>query len=227
MDADTVRFVREEIKRQLSAILSGQAGDNSDVETETIDNLFPGSPSIEKRPVMHPYGFASRAPQGTISVTARQGNDPSNRVVLGHRDSLRSGLPEDLGAGDSVIYASDGKTVLARIVLVGKVATITNDKGTILLAEDGTITASNDNGSVTLAADGSIQGKASGGSGFNVGAGKAAIGGTSAGEVVAAFAQALNLLATDATPGFGGPLTNAAQYQLLYQKINPTVGSLP
>lgn len=227
LESEILRYVREEIKRQLVVVLSGQAGANDDVETETIDNLYPGSPSIEKRPVMHPYGFASRAPAGTISVTARQGNDPTNRLVLGHRDSLRSALPEDLGEGASVIYASDGETVLARVVLVGKVATITNDKGTILLADDGTITVSNDNGSVTLAADGSIKGKASGGSGFNVGAGKAAIGGSAAGEHGTVLAQLLQLLASEAPPGFGSPLVGAAQYQQLYQSMNPTVGSLP
>ncbi len=115
IESDVQRFIREEIKRQLNVVLSGQSGDNADVETETIDNMYPGMPSITKRPVMHPFGFASRAPKKTISVTAKQGAEPTNRMVLGHRDSLR---PKDLGEGDSVIYSSDGKSVLAFVKLL-------------------------------------------------------------------------------------------------------------
>lgn len=110
MDAETIRFVRQEVQRQLNVILSGESGDNSDIENETIDNLYPGTPSIASRPVMHPYGLASRAPAGTIQVTAKQGADPSNRMVLGHRDSNRSGL--DLDEGEVVLYGADGEVVL-------------------------------------------------------------------------------------------------------------------
>jgi len=88
MIANLVGFVRKEIERQLNVILSGQAGANTSTENETIDNLYPGMPSIESRPVMHPYGFVSRAPRKTISVTGKQGAGPQNRMTLGHRDSL-------------------------------------------------------------------------------------------------------------------------------------------
>lgn len=118
-DSDTIRLVRQEIKRQLITILSGQAGANDQVETETIDNMYPGSPSIPDRPVMHPYGFASRAPVKTIGVTGRQGDDPTNRIVLGHRDSKR---PKDIGAGDVVIYSHNGTDILTRV-------DVSNDKG--------------------------------------------------------------------------------------------------
>jgi hypothetical protein len=57
---------------------------------------------ILARPVMHPYGYASRAPKGTVSVTARQGEHTGNRLVLGHRAPDR---PNDLAVGDSVMYS--------------------------------------------------------------------------------------------------------------------------
>lgn len=112
LDSDILRSVRLEVARQLNTILSGQAGANDTVQGETIDNMYPGSPSIPDRPVMHPYGFASRAAKGTISVTGKQGSDPTNRLVLGHRDKMR---PTDISEGDVVIYSSDGKTVLTRV----------------------------------------------------------------------------------------------------------------
>lgn len=109
ISSELQRHLREEIKKQVITILSGEAG-GGDAETETINNMFPGMPGITKRPVMHPFGFASRAPKKTIQVVGKQGNTPENRIVLGHRDARR---PTDLAEGDSAIYSSDGKTVLA------------------------------------------------------------------------------------------------------------------
>lgn len=104
------RLLRVEILRHLNVILSGQSGANDDTQNETVSNVYPGMPQIQKRPVMHPYGFVSRATSNTISVTARQGADPQNRFTIGHRDALR---PTDLKQGESAIYSSDGKNVLS------------------------------------------------------------------------------------------------------------------
>lgn len=104
MDAEIQRFIREQIKQQLNIILSGAAGDN-DSMTETIDTLFPGMPGITGRPVMHPFGFVSRATPGTISVTAKVGADIQNRMTLGHRDK---GRPTDLLAGETCVYSTSG-----------------------------------------------------------------------------------------------------------------------
>lgn len=101
MEADIRRFIREEIRRQVNIILSGSTSDTTEA-TETIDNLFPGMPSIPTRPVMHPYGYASRASKGTISVVGRQGEHVGNRLVLGHRDKNR---PTDLSEGEVVVYS--------------------------------------------------------------------------------------------------------------------------
>jgi phage gp45-like len=129
--------IRKEVRRQLNIILSGAAGSNASTENETINALYPGSPQISDRPVMHPYGLASRAPAGKIQVTARQGSDPQNRIVLGHRDDLRSGL--GIESGETMIYASDGKTVLASIKLgstgvamKAKTFSVTNDTTELL-----------------------------------------------------------------------------------------------
>lgn len=124
------RFVREEIARQLNVILSGQSEGTADVATESIGKLYPGSPTIIDRPVMHPYGFASRAREGAIQVTAKQGASPENRMVLGHRDSER---PTDLEAGEATVYSSGGWSVK---VLNGSIV-IGNDDGSQVFTLDG------------------------------------------------------------------------------------------
>jgi phage gp45-like len=100
-DADLVRFIRNEISRQVNVLLHGQAGENNH-ETETIDNMYPGQASQTARPVMHPYGIVSRAPRGIIQITGRIGDHPGNRMVLGHRDKNR---PTDLQEGETSVYS--------------------------------------------------------------------------------------------------------------------------
>lgn len=106
MTPEDRKFIREEIARQVNIILSGQAGANT-VQTETIDNLFPSMPSIVNRPVMHPYGLVSRAPRGTLSVTARQGEHAGNRIVMGHRDKDK---PE-VQVGEVQLYNQFGQAI--------------------------------------------------------------------------------------------------------------------
>lgn len=100
------RYVEEEIKKQVNIILSGSTGTN-DQFSETIENLFPGMPNIESRPVMHPYGISSRAPRGTISVVGRQGAHAGNRLTLGHRDKSRPAVEE----GEVQLYNQFGQAV--------------------------------------------------------------------------------------------------------------------
>lgn len=111
MDAESRKFIQDEIKKAINIILSGQSGENNQ-ETETISDMYPGMPPITKRPIMHPFGFASRAALGTIQVVGKQGEHAGNRLILGHRDKTR---PADLVEGETVIYSSDGKTALLRI----------------------------------------------------------------------------------------------------------------
>lgn len=107
MDAEQTRFIRDEIRRQMNVILNAESGQN-DTQTETVNKLFPGMPGINSRPIMHPFGFVSRAAQGTISVIARIGDHFGNRMVIGHRDKNR---PSDLAEGESAVYSVGGYTV--------------------------------------------------------------------------------------------------------------------
>lgn len=104
MDAEMMRFVREEIKKQVHIIFTGTA-QSAATHTETINDYLPGAPSVTDRPIMHPFGYMSKAPDGTLSVVARQGDHPANMVVLGHRDK---GKPTDIDAGESVVYSLGG-----------------------------------------------------------------------------------------------------------------------
>lgn len=117
MSPEIRKFIQDEVKKQVNIILSGQAGANTQF-VETIDNLFPGMPSILNRPVLHPYGYVSRAPQGTLSVTARMGDHAGNRMVIGHRDANRPAV----GPGESAIYNVNGYEVrlAAGTVQIGK-----------------------------------------------------------------------------------------------------------
>lgn len=101
IDADIKKFIREEIRRQVMVILPGSSGEN-DQQSETISQMYPGMADQPARPVMHPYGFVSRAAQGTIQVVGRNGDHPANRMVLGHRDKNR---PSDLSSGESAVYS--------------------------------------------------------------------------------------------------------------------------
>lgn len=100
------RYIVKEIQRQLNIITSGQAGSNT-MDTEDIDNIMPGIPTIPGRPVMHPFGVASRAPRGTIAVTAQQGSHPGNKLTLGHRYASQPAVEE----GESCLYNHFGQRV--------------------------------------------------------------------------------------------------------------------
>lgn len=106
MDAEMKRMISREIARQLNIITSGEAG-NTTMTTEDIANLYPGHPTISARPVSFPYGFASRAPVGTLQVTAQQGAHAGNKLVLGHRDAA---APQ-VDVGESVQYSVGGYQV--------------------------------------------------------------------------------------------------------------------
>lgn len=147
MTPEMKRFVREEVARQLNVILSGVCeGTEADAQSESIGALYPGSPTIENRPVMHPYGYASRAPKGVLQVTAKQGASPQNRLVIGHRDADR---PDDLEEGETEIYSSGGWSVRVKndsiiigngeqeFVLDGSSWTLTSGDWSIEITDDG------------------------------------------------------------------------------------------
>lgn len=126
------RQIQQLVKQQVAIILSGNtaATQVDDVPgTESIDNLFPGCPTVEGRPLAHPYGLVSRAPKGTAQVTARQGEHPANRIVLLHRDKNRPQVAD----GDVWLYDNHGNQMkLEAGKIVAKLA------GTMELGEGAT-----------------------------------------------------------------------------------------
>lgn len=106
ISSEILTFIRREIARQVAVVLSGSA-QNAQGQVEDISALYPGMPVITERPVMHPFGYVSRAPNGTIQVTARQGSTPENRLVLGHRDANRPALD----GGEVVLYNAHGQQI--------------------------------------------------------------------------------------------------------------------
>lgn len=119
IDADIVRYIRSEIARQVNIILNGSASPGKDDTTETIRDLYPGMPAIENRPIMRPYGLHSIAPEATLSVTARVGDHPGARMVLGHRAAT---LPAGLSEGETAIFSRSGYEVRVKdgVLEIGK-----------------------------------------------------------------------------------------------------------
>lgn len=110
--AEQKRWLSDEIARQMNVVLPGETGGTSaDSQSEDIAKMFPGAPTNESRPVMHPYGFASRARRGVMSVVARMGAHLGNRFTIGHRDSER---PTDLEEGESAQYSAGGYRIYSR-----------------------------------------------------------------------------------------------------------------
>lgn len=117
IDPEVRRLIVKEIQRQMKVITSGSCA-GSTMTTEDIAGFMPGAPTIPGRPIMHPFGFASRAPQGLISVTAQQGEHPGNKLTLGHRDKDAPAVAE----GESVQYSLGGYQVMVKNgeIFVGK-----------------------------------------------------------------------------------------------------------
>lgn len=139
IDAEIRREIRMEVERHANTILHGRAGSNT-VEGEDIDEMFPGMPTQEKRPVMHPYGFASRAPRGILAIIGRIGAHFGNRFILGHRDS---GRPMGLQEGEAAIYNKFGHQMQFQkeqiVVTHSTGSTITMDKegSVVVSSKDG------------------------------------------------------------------------------------------
>ena len=117
IDAELKRYIDLSIRQQLQIITSGAAGASTPT-TEDINSLMPGMPTLTNRPIMHPYGFVSRAKKGTISVTAQQGDHPGNKLTLGHRDGNAPSVDE----GESAQYSFGGYRVVCKNgeIFVGK-----------------------------------------------------------------------------------------------------------
>lgn len=103
MDAETIKYIRMEVRRQMNVLL-GAKSSGSDGTKESVVDAFPGYGNQPNRPIVAPYGFASRAPDGTKQMTGRVGDDPASRVVLGHMAQDRPAVDD----GEAAIYSSAG-----------------------------------------------------------------------------------------------------------------------
>lgn len=81
------------------------------LEDQEIEQAVPGAPRMDKRPVVHPYGYVSRAPAGTIGVSAQVGEHPGARIIIGARDKSRASMGF-LKEGDVCIYNAKGEKIV-------------------------------------------------------------------------------------------------------------------
>lgn len=100
--------IHAEIKRHLMVLLPAKASTNTS-QTEVINELYTGMPETIARPIMHPFGFVSRASKDTTCVAARMGEHAGNRIVIGHIDNSRKDI--ELEEGDVVLYNADGTQI--------------------------------------------------------------------------------------------------------------------
>ncbi len=111
MTPGEMEWIKREIRNQVQIILAGNTAAtqiDDRVGTESIDNCPPGNPTINARPLAHPYGLVSRAPKGTAQVVARQGEHPANKLVLLHRDKDRPSLSAE---GEVMLYDKFGNQI--------------------------------------------------------------------------------------------------------------------
>lgn len=108
LDPEMRRAIRHEIKQQMNVILNCVLQDST-TEDQVIDQVYPGAPPMQSRPIVHPYGLVSRAPAGTIGVTARVGEHMGARMILGCRDSARADM--ELAEGDVRLYDAFGNSL--------------------------------------------------------------------------------------------------------------------
>jgi len=112
LDAEIRREIRREIKNHLNIILNCQLGEST-TEDQEIEQVFPGAPKLNKRPIVHPYGFVSRAPKGKLGVSAQVGEHIGARIILGVRDDARADM-SFLEDGEACLYSENGEKIVLR-----------------------------------------------------------------------------------------------------------------
>jgi hypothetical protein len=80
-----------------------------DPENAPILNIVPGAGATDPRPVVHPWGYVSIAPPGTLAVVGRVGEHIGNRITLGHRDPARTKV--GVKPGETALYDAFGNAV--------------------------------------------------------------------------------------------------------------------
>lgn len=116
MDPEIRREIKREVRNAINLILNCDLGASTN-EDQEIGQVFPGAPKLDKRPVVHPFGLVSRAPQGKLGVTAQVGEHPGARIIIGVRDSARAEIA--LEEGEACLYNAFGEKIF---LLNGKIA---------------------------------------------------------------------------------------------------------
>ena len=109
LDPITVKDIRHEVHKYLNIILHATSG-TSTTEDQSLTNIVPGAVEIKAIPVMHPYGYCSRAPKEKLAVTARVGEHPGARLILGFRDSARADLA--IKDGEVCLFNEYGQKII-------------------------------------------------------------------------------------------------------------------
>lgn len=110
IDPELKRAIKNEIMQQMNVVLNCILK-SSDTESQEIEQVYPGAPLLDKRPVIHPYGLVSRAPAGKLGVTARVGEHTGARIIIGVRDENRAGF-DFINEGDVCLYDENGNKIL-------------------------------------------------------------------------------------------------------------------
>lgn len=113
MTPDIVALIKRLIKTHVPNVQHAIARGGTNPETQSLEQNYPGGPQMKARPVAHPYGFVSRAPDGMLAVTGRVGEHPGATMTLLHRDSARADM--DLEYGESAVYSKNQHGVWARV----------------------------------------------------------------------------------------------------------------
>jgi phage gp45-like len=136
MTPEVLREIRREVRNQLSVILNAKLGESTTEDQEIIEPV-PGGPTMAKRPVVHPYGLVSRAPQGKLGVTGRVGEHPGARVILGVRDVNRADI--ELEEGELCLYDETGNKIFLKkekVTIDAEKDVLIKSKNTIKLGDD-------------------------------------------------------------------------------------------
>ena len=106
MDAETRKFIRDEIRLALAPIILGNIISNESSLRSTVQRTASDSGMENVRNIL-PYGISSRAPAKTTALIVPMAGDTTHPLLVGHFDETR---PE-LNDGESAVYDAHGHVV--------------------------------------------------------------------------------------------------------------------
>jgi hypothetical protein len=111
-DQEVIQLIRRTIRQEMAAIMMSTVQSNADQFRTTVQRFATDS-SVDNIRSIQPYGFASRATDGTGALLIPLSSDATNMAVAGHLDSNRPSLSDGetllYDAYGHVVYLSEGK----------------------------------------------------------------------------------------------------------------------